>query len=402
MPADVTFHGVRFSDGTVGEVSVAGGYVASVPSSSAEQVDLGDRLLLPAFAEPHAHLDKAFLADRFPNPTGDLGSAIEAMRVGWPSVDEADIESRAARAVRRYLASGTTAIRTHVDLNAEAGMKSVNALIRVRDRLCELVDIQVAALTTGLTGPEGDVGRDLLAASIDAGVDVLGSCPNIEDDPIESMETTLQAARESGLTVDIHLDEFLDPDAQHLEALANAVERYGLGGRVTASHCVSHGLLEPVEQRRIGRLLAGAGVSVVTNPRTNLFLQARGVEQAPARGLAGVAALTESGVLVAGGADNVQDPFYVIGRCDPLETAALLVAVAHRTVPEAVAMVTGQARAVMGIGTPAFEPGAPADFVAVAAGTVREAVAEQPSDRIVIRGGRVVARTEVESWIADA
>ena len=36
-------------------------------------------LLLPAFAEPHAHLDKAFLAERVPNPTGDLMGAILAM-----------------------------------------------------------------------------------------------------------------------------------------------------------------------------------------------------------------------------------------------------------------------------------------------------------------------------------
>ena len=402
MPTDVILHGVRLPDGTAEEVSIVDGFVAAEVAPGATRVDLEGRLLLPALAEPHAHLDKAFLADRFPNPSGDLGSAIEAIMGGWSSVDESDIEARATLAVRRYLAAGTTAIRTHVDLNPDSGLKSVNALIRVRDRLRDLVDMQVAALTTGLSGPDGHVGRNLLAASIDAGVDVLGSCPNIEEDPTGSMETTLRAAQESGLAVDLHLDEFLDPDHQHLEALAEAVHRLGLGGSVTASHCVSHGLLAPVEQRRIGRILADAGVAVVTNPRTNLFLQARGVDQAPARGLAGVAALTESGVLVAGGADNVQDPFYVIGRCDPLETASLLVAVAHRTVPEAMAMVTGRARAVMGLPAPAFEPGAPADFVAIAAGSVREAVAEQSPDRIVIRGGRTVARTSVDVWVADA
>ena len=36
-------------------------------------------VLLPAFAEPHAHLDKAFLAERVDNPTGDLMGAIDAM-----------------------------------------------------------------------------------------------------------------------------------------------------------------------------------------------------------------------------------------------------------------------------------------------------------------------------------
>jgi cytosine deaminase len=32
---------------------------------------------------------------------------------------------------------------------------------------------------------------------------------------------------------------------------------------------------------------------------------------------------------VAGGADNLQDPFNVVGRADPLETAALLVMAGH-------------------------------------------------------------------------
>ena len=40
--------------------------------------DLAGMLLLPAMAEPHAHLDKALTAERVPNPTGDLAGAIDA------------------------------------------------------------------------------------------------------------------------------------------------------------------------------------------------------------------------------------------------------------------------------------------------------------------------------------
>jgi cytosine/creatinine deaminase len=140
---------------------------------------------------------------------------------------------------------------------------------------------------------------------------------------------------------------------------------------------------------------------VIANPRTNLFLQARGREQAPPRGILGIAAMLEEGVTVAAGADNVQDPFYVIGRCDPLETASLLVAAAHRTIAEAWQLVSDGARAVMGLESPSYAPGAPADFVALRAASLREAIADQSSDRIVIRRGRVVARTTVTQWIED-
>lgn len=402
MPASVTLQDALFPDGSVGEVHVVDGLVTREPAPGADQLDLSGMLLLPGLVEVHSHLDKAYLADRFPNPTGDLISAIEVMRAGWPSVTEDDIIGRARRAVRALLAAGTTAIRTHVDLNPEAGLKSVRALTRLRDEQRALVDIQVVALITYLTGPDGAAGRRLLTQGIEAGIDVVGACPNIEDDPIDTIETTLAAARDAGLGVDLHLDELLDAAAQHLEILAGAVERHGLGGRVTASHCVSHGLLDPAEQRRVGRRLAEVGIAVVTNPRTNLFLQARGAEQAAPRGLAGVAALVDAGVEVAAGSDNVQDPFYIIGRSDPLETASYLVSVAHRTVPEALAMVTDRARAVMGIPRPGFEVGAPADFLAIDAGSAREAIAEQPAARTVIRAGRVVSRTSVDRWTADA
>ena len=51
----------------------------SALSPTAQSLAGDGYLLLPAFAEPHAHLDKAFLAERVDNPTGDLMGAILAM-----------------------------------------------------------------------------------------------------------------------------------------------------------------------------------------------------------------------------------------------------------------------------------------------------------------------------------
>ncbi len=66
------------------DVRISGGHVVAVgdldPEPGEEVVDLDGYLLLPAAVEPHAHLDKAFLAEHIDNPTGDLIGAIEAMR----------------------------------------------------------------------------------------------------------------------------------------------------------------------------------------------------------------------------------------------------------------------------------------------------------------------------------
>src|ERR1700712_1090707 len=123
--------------------------------------------VLPAFAEPHAHLDKAFLAERVPNPTGDLMGAILAMRDARPSITVADTIARAERAARLMAANGTTAIRTHADTTVENGLTSIEALIDVRERLRDLVDIQVVALTGfPSTGVDGDRVRGLLRDAI--------------------------------------------------------------------------------------------------------------------------------------------------------------------------------------------------------------------------------------------
>ena len=51
------------------------------------------------------------------------------------------------------------------------------------------------------------------------------------------------------------------------------------------------------------------------------------------RGLTAVRALREAGVVVAAGADNLQDPFNPLGRACPFETAGLMVWTAHLSPP---------------------------------------------------------------------
>jgi cytosine deaminase len=363
-------------------------------------IDLDGRLLLPALGEPHAHLDKAFTADAFPNPVGDLAGAIEAIEATRSIVTTEDIVARAQMAARKLVASGTTAIRTHADVTPNSVSKSMEALIEVKRRLDDVSDFQIVAMPYPVTGPDGGTGRRALEQAVAAGADLVGGAPHLEDDPGAAIAFALKTAAAHGLAVDLHLDEVLDESVQHLAELARRTEAAGMGGKVTASHCVSHGLLSPKNQREVGRMLADSGVFLVTLPRTNLFLQARGIEEAPPRGLAGVRSLLDTGVTVAAGADNVQDPFYTVGRSDPLETAAFLVAAAHLTVEEAFELVTTGVRSVMGLEPLSIEAGSPAELFAVRAASTREAIAEQPADRIVIHRGRVVARTAVETWIA--
>lgn len=389
--------GATLADGTTVDVRIDGSAISAVgpslaPRGREEVHELAGWLLLPAPAEPHAHLDKALTADLVNNPGGDLLGAIAGWEVACATFTVDDVAERAKRALRRLVASGCTAVRSHVNVGLGSGLRSVEALLRVREELGGVIDLQLVALIGAPTDP------GLLREALDMGIDVVGGCPHLNDVPAGCLETTIGLALDRGLPLDLHMDETLDPDVLHLRDLARLAADAGLRG-VTASHCVSLGVQEPTIQAKVAEEVAAAEISVVALPQTNLFLQARGVTSSPPRGLTALRPLLDAGVNVAGGADNLQDPFITVGRADPLETAALLVMAGHLSPAEAYRAVSDSARAAMSLPPVRIEPGAPAELLAVKAPSVRVAVADAPADRLVFAKGRLVARTTTEQIV---
>ena len=361
--------------------------VADMPSSDR---DLTGYVVLPAPAEPHAHLDKALTAARFTVQAGDLGAAIAAWHDHRRTLTAEDIAERAERAARLSLTRGVTAIRTHVDVGEGIELRAAEALIGVRDRLRGLIDIQVVALSYPLAGAAGAENRALVRAALELGVDVVGGAPHIDADPVGNMEVCLGLAGEFGRPVDLHMDEHTRSSLD-LAALTRLVSA-GFPQPVTASHCSSLGMQTIEVQGQVAAAVAGAGISVVSCPGTNLHLQAQAQRAAKPRGITALQTLLEAGVTVAGGGDNVQDVFHPLGCGDPLQTAALLVVGGQLDIPTAYRLVSDGARAVMGLTE--REPG---DQLAVRATSLQEALATTTEDRIVFRDGRIVARTRVSA-----
>jgi cytosine deaminase len=381
-----------FPDGTTANVRLEAGRVATIGDElrrGDEAIQAHGRLLLPAMAEPHAHLDKAFLAETVPNPTGDLMGAIEAMELHRGRITVADTEARAERAARLILSNGATAIRTHADVTTENGVMSAEALVAVRDRLRHLVDIQVVALCGWpVSSPDQ---RAALRDAMSLGLDGVGGCPHLEDDPHAATDFLLEVAGEFGCPLDLHTDETLDPSRFALPYLAERVISTGFAHGVTASHCISLGMQPADVQRRTADRVAEAGISVITLPSSNLYLQGRDRQEAMPRALTAIRALCAAGVNVAAGADNLQDPFNLVGRGDCLETASLMVMAGHQSPVDAYHSVSGAARAALGLQVAGVSQGDVADLVLVPAGSIRETIAFAPAGRTVMRAGRVVA-----------
>jgi cytosine deaminase len=392
----VILRAATLADGSITDVRITGELIAAVaPTLAAEPgedvVDLADHVLLSAPAEPHAHLDKALTADRVLNPAGDLLGAIVAWRAYRTTLTIDDIAGRAETAASMLAANGVTAVRTHVDVAADIGTAGVEALVKVREAVADRLDLQIVALVSAPTTGAGGAGNHAaLLDAIAAGADVVGGCPHLEADPTASIAQFLEIAAAADRPVDLHMDETLDPGVLHLATLAAMVIESGFALPVTASHCCSLGMQTHIVQAEVSEAVAAAGIAVVTLPQTNLYLQARGITTAPPRGLTAVRSLLDAGVTVAAGADNVQDPFNLVGRADPMETSALMVMAGHLSPAEAFHAVSTASRAALGLPAVSVVAGAPAELIALPAAGLREAIAVAPGGRIVVHRGRIV------------
>jgi cytosine deaminase len=390
--------GATLTDGSVVDVRIDGGTVTAVlPADSAAQegLDLHGYLLLTAPAEPHAHLDKALSWDELKPELGDLADAIATWKEGSRHFDEESFRRRAREAALTLLRNGTTAVRTHVDILAgDDPLRGIRAVAAVRRELAGLMDIEIVALIKAYSGVE------LLYAALDAGADLVGGSPHNAPDPDAELNRLLGAAEERCVGTDLHTDEFLYGDHHTIADYARRAGEWPTGRMRTASHCTRLGTMEPEELVELLPQIAAAGLGVITNPITNLYLQGRDAAAATPRGITAISALRRAGVAVAAGADNVRDPFNPLGRSDALETAMLTVIAGHVHPEVALDMVTDGARAVLGLPEAGPRVGARADLLAVRGTSVPDVIANAPADRLVIHGGAVVARSHTQWWLA--
>ena len=107
----------------------------------------GDGLLaLPGLVDGHMHLDKTLTGQAWvPHRAGpERMSRIEKEKELRGTL--APVAERAANLVRCCIAHGTTAIRTHVDVDPELGLAHIHAVAEVRDRFAGRIDMQLDAV----------------------------------------------------------------------------------------------------------------------------------------------------------------------------------------------------------------------------------------------------------------
>ncbi len=388
------------------DVGIADGVIVAVAPEGvgpgARELDAGGALISPALIESHFHLENALLWD-VPNRSGTLEEAIRLYAAIKRDMPADDIMRRASAVLREAVANGVLWLRCHVDIDRVAQLRILDAILAVRERFRDLIDVQVIAFPQHGMARDPEV-VDLMWAAMERGADLVGGMPHGErdmDDAARQIEIAFEIARHYDADIDMHIDETDDPYWQSLEPLAEQTLANGYQGRVAAGHCCAMAAWDDVTAARIIQKVRDADVHVITNAPINLLLEGRHDPQPVRRGIARVRELLAAGVNVTCGQDDVQNMFYPYGRMDPLEVALITAHAAHLAAPDEIQAAFDMPRyhAARMLRLPRYgvEPGAPADLVLLDADSPVDALRRHSPGRTVIRRGRVLARTRVET-----
>ena len=368
---------------------------ASKQATADRVIDLGNKLVVPGLVDAHQHLDKSRTRRLVDNPSATLEGASNAYRNFAAARTRKDIVACAERTLDICLAHGTVAIRNHTNIESQSELRSIEAMIELRERCRARMRLQVVAHLTGDAPRRLDAARQWLGAAIATGADAIGGVPQYADEPLRFLDLLFEFAESSGLPLDMHIDEHLDAGRLLFDAVIERTRAHGMQGRVTAGHCCALSAAAPDAAKRIISGLAEAGIAVVTLPAANLFLQGREAQQLFPRGLTRVRELLAAGVPVAAASDNIQDPFVPIGSGDLLEVARWTAVAGHLGLADlsrAFEMVSATPASVIGLGTDwGIRKGARADLLITDGEDAEDLVATGAANRAVLVGGRLVA-----------
>ncbi len=282
---------------------------------------------------------------------------------------------RASSVVRQAIMHGTNRMRTFVEIDPRAGMRSFEAIKRVREHYAYAIDIQICAFAQeGLTQePETEA---MLDEALRTGADLVGGCPYTDPRPEEHVRRIFDLARKHDVDVDFHLDFSLNPAKTDLPAViaATKANAYAAASRSGMS------LISPLLLLRIapccspncrGRHRAGRSAG------DGSFSHGAGANDKYSAWYHPAHLLSADGVRTAVATNNVLNPFTPFGDASLVRMANLYANVMQLSrdddIDQVFAMVSTRAASIMGIDHQ-LRIGEPADIVILDADDPRHAV----------------------------
>lgn len=374
------------------DVVIEGDTIAAVlpPGSEtppgAEILDGRGLLALPGLINAHAHVDKSWWGRPWvsyggePTTQGRIAherAERDALGIPGPDVTE--------RVLREFLRHGTTAARSHVDVDLGVGLDGIAAVREAAARLDGALELEIVAFPQdGVIRRDGVLG--LLDRAAREGADSIGGLDPclIDRDPVAQLDGIFDIAARHGCGIDIHLHAGGDLGAFEYELIIDRTRRTGLEGRVNIAHGFALGQLAPARQQGLLEDLAELGISWST-------VAPLGSAPLP------WSAMRERSVGLGLGTDGVRDLWSPYGDGDllrvALDFARLHGARRDEDLEQVARLATSGGAQFVHREVHDIVPGARADLVLLDGENVPDAIVRAPRREFVLAGGRVVARS---------
>ncbi|WP_041416657.1 MULTISPECIES: cytosine deaminase [Serratia] len=362
-------------------------------------LDAQGGLALPAFVEPHIHLDTTQTAGQPAwNQSGTLFEGIERWAERKALLTHEDVKQRAWQTLKWQIANGVQYVRTHVDVS-DPTLTALRAMLEVKQEVAPWVTLQIVAFPQEgiMSYPNGEA---LLEEALRLGADVVGAIPHFEftrEYGVESLHKAFALAQKYDRLVDVHCDEIDDEQSRFVETVAALALKLNMGARVTASHTTAMHSYNGAYTSRLFRLLKMSGINFVANPLVNIHLQGRFDSYPKRRGITRVKEMLEAEINVCFGHDDVFDPWYPLGTANMLQVLHMGLHVCqlmgYGQIDDGLKLITSHSARTLHLTDYGLAAGNSANLVILPAESGFDAVRRQTPVRYSIRQGAVIAET---------
>lgn len=355
-----------------------------------EVLDGAGDLLLPGLVNAHAHIDKNLLGlpwrpNSVPEPRRikDYVDNERRMRLelGLDTAKQSAIE------VQMAIEAGVTHIRTHVDIDTDAGLQHWEGVLQTKETFKDQLTMQTVAFPqSGMLIHQGTV--ELLEEAVKMGADAIGGLDpsTVDRDPVKHIDIVFDIADRYGVEVDIHLHEPGMLGAFAVELIAERTQALGLQGKVTISHVFCLGMVDDSTLDKLIRLILDNDITIMSlGSGSGVFPPLK--------------KLHEAGVKLCTGTDGVHDLWGIYNSVNMLDRVRLL---GYRCgfrrdedVEFLLNVATYGGASVMKDENYGIDVGCDADFIVIAGETPTEAVVEYPAPKFVVKRGQVIASNGV-------